>query len=297
MQNFSELIIRMMKPGEFDPETVTRRILDVQYGTLPEQLLDVYYPEEGTGPWPLLIYIHGGGWTIGNKRESALDFLPILRRGYAVISVDYRLAPGVKFPEFMFDVKTAVRWARANAEQYGFDPERFAAAGDSAGGQLSLMLAFSDRHPECEGEQFGCAGVSSRVQAVVDIYGPTMLEADNSAWVKEAGAPMLPSEADSSRGPLDVMMQAFTSDPDMLPFISPMAYVHPEIPPVLILQGEMDSIVPKQHSILLAERIAALCGPDRAELKLYPDRVHSDRDFLGAETSETVAAFLDRHLK
>ena len=293
----SELVLRMMKPATFDVELVSRKKLDVQYGSLPEQLLDIFYPQTGEGPWPLVIYIHGGGWTIGHKREAALDFLPILQNGYAVISVDYRLAPAVKYPEFLFDVKTAVRWARANAAEYGFDPDRFAAVGDSAGAQLSMMIAFSDQHPECEGEKYGWAGVSSCVQAVVDIYGPTVLNADNAAWAKEAGAPLLLRGENGDKGPLDLMMEVFSSDPDILPFISPIAYVHKDIPPVLIMQGEMDPIVPKQHSLALSKRISEVCGPDRFELKLYPTRVHSDRDFLGAETSETVVAFLNRYLK
>jgi len=297
-ERMSELLMRCLRPSVFDPTTVKRKKLDVPYGPLPEQLVDVYYPETGEGPWPLIIYVHGGGWNIGTKRECALPgVIGALDHGYAIISVDYRLAPAVKFPEFMFDVKTAVRWARANAAEFSFDPERFAIMGDSAGAQLSLMVAFADNHPECEGTKYGWEGVSSSVKAVVDMYGPTVLDAYNHAWVLEAGAPDVIRGKDPTKAPLDDMMGFFTPDRDLLPFISPIAYVHKDIPPVLIMQGAMDSIVPRQHSLRLAERITEVCGPDRVELKIYPDRVHSDRDFLTNDTAETVVPFLDKYLK
>ena len=294
------ILARMQMPTVFDPATVARHRTDIPYGSLPEQLLDVYYPPEGQGPWPLILYIHGGGWTLGNRRECALEsILDALNRGYAIASLDYRLAPKVKYPEFLFDVKTAVRWARANAAEFDFDPARFAVMGDSAGAHLALLIGFTAGRPECEGEKYGWPGVSSAVQAVVDIYGPADLAADNAAWVAEAGVPTVPfadvTPADGA--PLDRMMACFTPDRDMLPFISPIAYVHRDLPPVLILQGESDPIVPKQHSIHLAARITEVCGPERVDLRLYPERTHADRDFMTDETAHTVVEFLDKYFK
>ena len=295
------ILARMQMPNKFDPATVARRKTDIPYGTLPEQLLDVYYPPEGQGPWPLILYIHGGGWTLGNRRECALEgIIDAIHSGYAIVSVDYRLAPKVKYPEFLFDVKTAVRWARANAAEFDFDPARFAVMGDSAGAHLALLIGFTAGHPECEGEQYGWPGVSSAVQAVVDIYGPADLAADNAAWVAEAGVPTVRffgAAEDDDGAPLDRMMACFTPDRDMLPFISPIAYVHRDIPPVLILQGEADPVVPKQHSIHLAQRITEVCGPERVDLRLYPERTHADFAFLTDETAHTVVGFLDNYLK
>ena len=292
------LLKRMTAPVTFDPASVERKFLDVSYGTLPEQKLDVYLPPVGEGPFPLIIYVHGGGWTLGTRRECALEcIIGVLNRGYALLSVDYRLAPATKFPEFLFDVKTAVRWARANAAQYGFDPERFAVMGDSAGAHLALMAGFTAGHPEYEGEKYGWAGVSSAVQAVVDLYGPVLLDADNFALLDESGVPKLSLTGNYDRAPLDKMMAYLTSDPDLLAIISPTAYVHKDIPPVLILQGEADPIVPKQHSTALYVRICSVCGPDRAEIRLYPERVHADYAFMTDETCGTVVEFLDRYFK
>ena len=295
------ILKRMALPAIFDPETVKRKYLDIQYGSLPEQKLDVYLPDEGEGPFPLIIYVHGGGWRMGNKREGALPcIIDALKYGYAIIAVDYRLAPAVKFPEFLFDVKTAVRWARANAGTYCFDPERFGMIGDSAGGHIALMVGFTAGHPEYEGEQYGWEGFSSAVQAVVDMYGPVILDADRSAFLKETGVPpiFLGNEPQEEEDGLDPLVGiAFTADKNMLRLISPDRYVHKDIPPVLIQHGEKDAIVPVQNSTILADRIVKVCGAERVDLRLYPERAHSDKDFVGTENCMEVLPFFDRYLK
>ena len=284
---------RMVTPSNFDPGYIKRKFLDVQYGTLPQQKLDVYLPDEGNGPFPLIIYVHGGGWSMGTKTEGALPcIIDALKSGYAIITVDYRLAPGVRFPEFLFDVKTAVRWARANAQEYGFDPNRFGMIGDSAGGHLTLMVGFTAGHPEYEGEQYGWAGVSSAVQAIVDMYGPSILAADNAEFLRESGVPSL-----SFGGGGSSIYSAFTEDKQMLELISPISYVHKNVPPTMIQQGERDPIVPMQHSTLLAEKIEQVCGKDRVDLRLYPERTHSDGAFMTAENCAEVLVFFDRYLK
>ena len=294
------MLKRMVTPTVFDPSPIRRKYLDVQYGSLPQQLVDVYLPDEGEGPFPLIIYVHGGGWSMGTKREGALPcIIDAIKYGYAVISVDYRLAPGVKFPEFLFDVKTAVRWARANAAEYRFDPERFGMVGDSAGGHLTLMVGFTAGHPEYEGEQYGWPGVSSAVQAIVDMYGPSILDADRDAFLKENGLQPMNFGSRPAGGEERAagMGSAFTSDLNMLHLISPIQYVHRNIPPTMIQQGERDPIVPKQNSTLLAEKIEKICGKDRVVLKLYPERTHSDGAFMGTENCLEVLPFFDRYLK
>jgi acetyl esterase/lipase len=285
---------RLVAPKEFDPSGIRNKYLNVPYGTLPQQILDIYLPDRGEGPFPLLLYVHGGGWSMGSKTLCALDcVIGALQFGYAVASVDYRLAPAAVFPEFLFDVKTAVRWARANADQYNLNPERFGMIGDSAGGHLTLMVGFTAGHPEYEGEQYGWAGVSSAVQAIVDMYGPTDLAADTNTWLAESGVPGLPPNPEGR----SIYDTAFTKDHTMLKLISPISYVHKGIPPVMILQGTLDPVVPFQHSTALAEKIEKICGKDRAELHLYEDRSHSDPKFMTKENCLEVLRFFDRYLK
>ncbi|MCQ2406751.1 MAG: alpha/beta hydrolase, partial [Oscillospiraceae bacterium] len=116
----------------FDSSKITRKKLDVSYGPLPEQLIDIYYPEEGEGPFPTVFFVHGGAFLGGDRHSGSAKIISTcLKHGYVLISVEYRLSPTTKFPEFLYDVKTAVRYARANAKELSLDPDRLAMAGDS----------------------------------------------------------------------------------------------------------------------------------------------------------------------
>ena len=284
----------LLAPVEFDSSYIRRKHLDVPYGTLPEQKLDLYLPDGGEGPCPVIFYVHGGGWMMGTKTLGAITcVIGALDRGYAVIAPDYRLAPAVTFPEFIFDIKTAVRWARAHAEEYGLDPERIGMIGDSAGGHISLMMGFTAGRPEYEGEQYGWPGVSSAVQAVCDMYGPSDLSADAAAWYRASGVKRFPHTG----GEREYEPMFGTDNKNLLRLISPISFVTADIPPVMIQQGRDDGIVPYQHSQILAERIAEVCGPDRVEYHLYEGRNHSDPAFLTEESVRQVVDFFDRRLK
>ncbi len=290
-----ELLSRMAKTTVMEPERVKNRILDIRYGTLESQLLDLYYPDEGEGPFPLILYVHGGGWILGSRRDSGIDcILPgALAQGFAVASIEYRLAPETRFPENLYDVKTAVRWARANAAQYRLDPVRFGMTGDSAGGYFTLMIAATANVPALEGEQYGWTGVSSAVQAACDFYGPVDMERDWSVYFAQSGVKRLPLKR---KGHPTMEEQEFgsVSAPHLAPLVCPNRYVHRDMPPVLLLHGGSDGVVPYQHSVLMARRIREVCGEGRAQLLLYPERVHSDRDFMDERSAQLAAAFFDR---
>ena len=130
--------------------------------------MDVYFPESG-GPWPALLYVHGGGWMHGDKSEAAMFARLVTSQGYLVASVNYRLYPPASFPAMIQDVKCAVRSLRANAAQYNLDPNRIGAVGVSAGGHLVGLLGTTDPSEEWDvGEHLE---QSSRVQAVIAMAG------------------------------------------------------------------------------------------------------------------------------
>jgi acetyl esterase/lipase len=286
----------MFGPGAFDDTKIHDKFLNVPYGPLPEHLIDIYRPETYRSPLPLIFYIHGGGWSEGSKNAGFLNcIIGAVNRGYAVASVDYRLVPKARFPEFLFDVKTAVRWARAHAEDFGFDPRRFAMAGDSAGGYLALMAGFTSGRPEYAGRKFGWMGFSDEIQAICDIYGPTILVDPSEPFYEESGVKRVDRRIE---GEPDFYESAFgTSDPNLLALISPISHVHKNIPPTLILHGIQDGMVPYQHSTLLHEKIKEVCGEGRTELILYEGRNHGDPGFNTEENSDTIVAFFDRYLK
>ena len=286
---------RFALPDRMDPATIPNRLTDVRYGTLESQLLDLYYPDAGAGPFPLIFYVHGGGWVMGCRRDSSISCIlsGALEQGFAVASVEYRLAPETRFPENLYDVKTAVRCMRANAAKYRVDPERFGMAGDSAGGYFTLMVAATANVPALEGEQYGWAGVSSAVQAAVDFYGPVDMERDWAEYYAASGVKRLPMKL-KGRPTMEELEFSSVSAQHLAPLVCPHRYVHPAMPPVLLLHGVDDCVVPYQHSEIMARRIREVCGEGRAKLLLYPGRVHSDRDFMDGESARIAAAFCGR---
>ncbi len=160
-----------------EPGSVER---DVTYCTVGDVALkmDVYTPDTMTNPAAAVIYVHGGGWTDGDKASGgSREIREMLARGYLVFAINYRLAPEYKFPAQIQDVKCAVRHLRANVAVYNLDPDRIGAWGNSAGGHLVSLLGVTDASAGFEGSG-GYADQSSRVQAVVDGYGPADLTQD-----------------------------------------------------------------------------------------------------------------------
>src|SRR5512139_1589876 len=162
-------------PPAADTSHIKRKFLNIPYADVsPAQRLDVYLPDEGEGPFPVIIAIHGGAFMGCDKADlQVLPMLEGLKRGYAVVSINYRMSGESKFPALVQDAKAAVRWIRANAKQYKIDPQKIAAWGGSAGGYLSTMLGTSAGIPELEDLSLGYADQPSHIQAVVDWFGPT----------------------------------------------------------------------------------------------------------------------------
>ena len=147
---------------------------DIEYARVGNKSLklDLYVPD-GAGPFPVIVWVHGGGWTSGDKALSASG--PQVRqtaRGYAVASINYRFSQEAKFPAQIEDCKAAVRWLRAHAAEHNLDPARIAVWGDSAGGHLASLMGASGGASDLEGDE-GNLDYSSRVEAVVDWFGPS----------------------------------------------------------------------------------------------------------------------------
>ncbi|MCF0120247.1 MAG: alpha/beta hydrolase [Oscillospiraceae bacterium] len=230
---------------------------------------------------------------MGSKLEGSLvSIIGAIKCGYAVITVDYRLATECAFPEFIFDVKTAVRWARAHAEEYSFDPNRFGMIGDSAGGHITLTMAFTADRPEYEGEKYGWPGYSSAIQAACDMYGPSDLAKDQGEFYRASQVKRIKWGNGN-----DYEVPFGTTKKELLELISPINMVHKNIPPLLIQHGYIDSVVAYQHSTTLKEKVDSVCGEGRADLRIYPDRNHADRGFTTPENTAEVIEFFDKHLK
>jgi acetyl esterase/lipase len=251
-----------------------------------ELTMDVYQPRRASRPAPAVLYVHGGGWMTGDKSDGAghLFFNELLNRGYFVAAINYRLAPKYEFPIQIEDVKCAVRHLRANASQYNLDPQRIGAMGGSAGGQLVSLLGLSDEKAGWDVGQY--IENSSRVQAVVDMFGPS----DLTKIVTERGRRLL--------------QQVFgTSDPEdpIFETSSPISYITTDDPPFLILQGEQDEEVAPSQSQLLYDDLVAAGLP--AQLVLVKNAGHGfipvggEIDPSLRELRIIVGDFFDQYLK
>jgi acetyl esterase/lipase len=279
---------------------IKRKRLDVPYATLSAvQKLDVYLPASGTGPFPVIVSIHGGAFMGCDKSDAQV--VPMLRgleRGYAVVAVNYRLSWQARFPASVHDVKAAVRWIRGNAPHYGFDPDRIAAWGGSAGGYLSAMLGTSAGVPELEDLTLGNPTHSSAVQAVVAWFAPTdFLQMD--AQLAESGMPPPPgmrhSEANSPESLL--LGEVITKVPELVKAANPETYITPKAPPFFLQHGRRDATVPAQQSIRFAQKLQRAIGEHKVLLEVLPDAEHADVRFETPENVAKVLEFLDRHLR
>jgi len=272
-----------------DPKKLGQVERDVIYGTAGgvDLKMDIYYPGFATGAVPAVLYVHGGGWTKGDKRIGAgATEIPELRsRGYLVAAINYRLAPQYKFPAQIEDVKCAARFLRANATIYGIDPEHIGAWGGSAGGHLVALLGTTDAAAGFEGSG-GYADESSRVQAVVDMFGPT----DLTAIFQGAGTRLMEQVFGTTDRNSDIVKRA-----------SPVTWVSNDDPPFLILHGGKDRLVPPSQSKILYNRLLATGLP--ATLVIVKNAGHGFMPAGGTidpsrnEITEMVADFFDQYLK
>ncbi|MEN3323200.1 alpha/beta hydrolase [Mariniflexile soesokkakense] len=157
------------------PKTVNEQ-RDVVYTTLKntpygdrDLYVDVFYPKK-SGKYPALIMVHGGGWRAGNKSLQIPMAQKLAERGYVTVCVEYQLSMEAKYPAAVFNIKSAIRWMRANANKYGIDTNKIAISGCSAGGQLAMLVGLTNGIDDKEGNH-GNFGFSSDIQAIIDIDG------------------------------------------------------------------------------------------------------------------------------
>jgi acetyl esterase/lipase len=225
-------------------------------------VLDLTKPAGQAGPFPGLVFVHGGAWHHGDKRNLWREAQAAARRGYVAVSINYRLAPTSRFPAAVEDVKCAVRWMRANAARLGVDPARIGAFGTSAGGNLVAMLAVTAPGDGLEGTG-GWPPLSSAVQAVVDWFGPTDL---TLLWST--------GNSDSTSALTDFLGGPPTGNPTGYRRASPLSYVSAgrPVPPAFVVQGDIDPKVPPSQSANFVAALRSVGGA--ATLDIVPGAGH-----------------------
>jgi acetyl esterase/lipase len=268
----------------FDSAKLGTAELEVPYCSPKDksQKMDVYYPSEG-GPWPVLMYVHGGGWDRGDKAEGE-GWRFMNERGFLVVSVNYRLAePGQKFPAMIEDVKCAVRYLRAHAADYNLDSEHIGAVGASAGGHLVALLGTADESAGWDTGEY--ADQSSRVQAVVSQAGFSDFTREVFNSIEMAiyyAVGELPGQ-----------------DTPKLVAASPVTCITPDDPPFLIIHGDKDGTAPiEQSQVLYDELQKAGVESTFVIVKNGPHNLNADdmsptSEALGA----LMVAFFEEHLR
>jgi acetyl esterase/lipase len=249
-------------------------------------LLDLYLPPDASKPVPVVIWTGGSAWMADTGKNLAGRLaLQLIPAGYAVAGVSIRSSSQVKFPGQLHDIKAAVRWLRANAATYNLDPAHIGILGDSSGGWTSAMAALTGDAAELEGT-VGTTGVSSAVQAAVAFYPPTdFLTMDAWALRKCSG----PACHDSERSPESRLVGcAIQSCPDTVQAANPARYVTAADPPVMILHGNSDQLVPHNQGELLYMALNKACK-DAVFISL-PKAPHGNwNGFLTSETLREAA--------
>lgn len=261
----------------------TRMAFGVTYAKIDNETLklDLAVPK-GKGPFPTVICFHGGSWRFGSRADMGSFVRKLAENGYAAASVSYRFMPKNKFPAQIEDAKTSVRFLREHAKDFDLDPEKFAALGLSSGGHLALLLGMTDSSAGFDGKLY--PDVSSKVQCVVDFFGPTdmSLYALSEGLMKSFIVPFLGAKC--------------LTDASVFRKASPIEYVNKNAPPTLVIHGNIDVIVPIIHSERLIEKMKK--AGTQVEMMVVNGAGHGwYEESTRKETALATLKFLDKQFK
>lgn len=266
------------------PDVVKERDLVFGHAGARDLTLDVYRhrDDDGRGARPVVLFVHGGGWVIGDKREQGIPLmLEMASRGWIGVNANYRLSPWARFPEHLVDVKRAIAWIRDHAGELGADPSFVAVAGGSAGGHLAALAALTPDRPEL---QPGFEDADVGVQACVPFYGVYDFT-DRQGTQPEGFVDFLERHVVQARA---------HREPERFALASPVDQVGPHAPPTFIVHGERDTLAPPPDAARFA-RLLRDEGSEPVVIAELPGAQHAFDVFPSVRTAITlcgVARFL-----
>jgi acetyl esterase/lipase len=275
--------------------------LDIPYANASAaQKLDIYLPNiclpDIKGPFPVIVSIHGGGYEAGDKvGPDVMTAWEGLKRGYAVVSVNYRLSGEAIFPAQINDIKAAIRFIRANAHKYDLNPNKIAVWGSSAGGGLAALAGTSGNVKKLQDLTLGHSYQSDRVQAVVDWCGPINFLTMDEHYKQSGIAGHLQNIPTSFTSKL--MGKQISLVPDLVKMANPETYITRDDPSFFIQQGSEDKWIPMQQSTEFAAKLQAVLGEDKVECEVFQGAGHGGKYFNDPENVSKVLDFLDENLK
>lgn len=222
---------------------------DVVYATAnnTQLKLDIWYPRDNPNPTPTIVFIHGGGWIFGSKEGAVYQLLPYLERGWRAVNIEYRMAGNSLAPGAVEDVRCAVRWVFRNAKQWNFDTSKIVLTGQSAGGHLALIAGMLPKGTPLDNQCYGDEDM--RVAAIINWYGITdvndLLAGPNLKNYAKMWVGSLPDAAAVAKQ------------------VSPITYVRSDLPPIITIHGDKDSVVPYNQGTRLKEALDKAHVPNR----------------------------------
>ncbi|MEO0538330.1 MAG: alpha/beta hydrolase [Cyanobacteria bacterium P01_A01_bin.123] len=270
-------------------KNVSKHWKSIEYANeSPSQNLDIFLPKTGDPPYPTILYIHGGGFMAGNKHGGANAIAqPTLLKGYAFVTIDYRLSGEALFPAAVNDSLDAVRFLKANAEAYNIDPNRIAVWGSSAGGNLATMVATK-----------GNAKDETDVRAAVNWFGP--IEFDTmDAQFEQLGLEPKMGKTSSDSSPESRYLGVIVGTDEAAVLVTdanPETYIDSSDPPMYIQHGSADTNVPYLQSKNFADKLSAAIGEDKVVFELLDGAGHGGQEFENAENTAKIFAWLRKHL-
>ena len=289
-----------------DLSYIQRKYIDIRYGSIsPTQTFDLYLPNEGKGPYPVIVDIHGGAFMLKALDSKSVNELEIVdagvKHGYAVVSINYRLSGEARFPRAVNDAKAVIRFLRANAERYNLNPNKIVAWGGSAGGNLAAMLGTTGAVNDLNGDNTENQQYSSSVQAVVDWFGPCDFLKYDEQFKASGKTTPFGSVFSPTSGETLYIGQPLTQDTAFTERATPETYIPllctQNAPYFIIEHGTADLNIPTIQSVNLANRLKKQLGADKVYMELLLGAVHGDPAFSSQANLEKVFRLLAEHLK
>lgn len=291
----------MMAGGQtVDTSAINTKYLDVAYAEKSSsEKLDIYLPNEGSGPYPVIIFVHGGAFKSGDKTEE-LDFLSsVLAGGYAAVSVNYRLSSEAIFPAAINDVKAAIRFIRANTATYNINADKIALWGGSAGGNLVSLAGTTAGTDDLYDASLGNSTVSDDVSAVVDWFGPIYFSTMDEEFAA-LGSSGIMGATNASSSPESAYLGETIGSAEAEPIVeqaSPQTYITNDDPAFFIQHGTADRNIPITQSINFAKALTDVLGAPNVTFEKIEGAGHGTSEFRTTENTAKVLSWLDTLLK
>lgn len=273
------------------------RFCDILYGeSSAEQSMDIFLPgpPSAGGPWPVIVLVHGGGWTSGGRRDLSISSIfKAVSQGYALATVDYRLAPGAIWPAQIHDVKAAIRYLRRHGGELGLDTRKIVLWGNSAGAHIAQLAAATPTPGDLEDLSMGAPEQSSRVDGLISWYGASDLYRQDEDMDTAFGGVSTRHTFTMEANPCQLLGCVIRENRAVADAASVIHHITADYVPALIQHGTADRVISYLQSVRLHQTIRSACGPGRSILELIDGAIHGDIVFKDDANINRCLDFVD----